>query len=210
MKTFTKLAAAAAISLASSGAFAVTADTDTSSLTGSTIGATSATATLDVGLNIGDLVALTGLDGLQFPNLTTVGASVGDFVTDNVCAYSTTPTAILGGSAGGYFLTATSLYDTSIVTIGGTQTATASDMAMGYFDGTTWSYIPYLLEYNDGFNIGTLTQGIQTEFSEANQTDPTCGGGFPHAFEATISAANVNAVGAGIYLDTVTILVEAL
>ena len=35
MKKFTKLAAAAAITLASSSVFAVTADTDTSSLTGS-------------------------------------------------------------------------------------------------------------------------------------------------------------------------------
>lgn len=146
-----------------------------------TLGGTS-TGTIDIDVNVGDQIQITALQditGTHVPGSPFNGSSP-------ACVYTNNPTGN---------------YD---VTMSSANADAANNFRLN--DGGT--FVTYNATYNDGNSSAAMSSGqINQTFDNANTSSPTCGGTPQSTISISVPAANLDAVGAGTYSDTITILV---
>ncbi len=183
MKTFTKLAAAAAVTaLTASGAIAATNPaTATVNQSGGT-----GLADLIISIDKGELMRISGIDDIY---LGAFAAPLAADATgsDAMCVYTTLP-------SGAYNLTANS----------------ANALGANYRMTDGASFMTYTITWDD--TVGgpvALAHNTPTGFLGANIVSDTCGGGSTGTLGVTVSIANFAAAATnGAYSDTLTLLIE--
>ena len=171
MKKLTKLAAVAALAATSTGAFAATNPA-----------AAGLTSVGDIVVSIikGDLVRVSNLANLVFPNTTSTLVDL--TASDNVCVYST---------LGGYNLVATS----------------PNSVSNEFYMMAGTNSMHYTIEFDDlqGLASGLTHGNVVPGFTTLETTNDTCLGGTNASITATITAADFSAAPAGSYTDLVTL-----
>ena len=141
-----------------------------------------------VSLNIPELVGISGLSDIS---LSTSNMSTPATGNTTACIYTNSQ------NSGQYNITATSASDTS-----STGTFYASN-------GST--KLEYTAKWNDGTTDTTLTSGTTlTNQTGANETSINCSGGSNSTLTVTFETADMQAVPAGNYTDTVTLEVAPI
>lgn len=143
-----------------------------------TLGATS-TGDLAVEITIDGMVSITSIDDITLNPATTSVAAGG---TTDVCVYSNNSTGLYG------------------------ITATSDNPVAGAFNAADGAN---LLPYTVKWGATTLASGTKlSSLTGADSSDPTCGGSSNVTLSVTFAPADMQAVNAAVYTDTITLLLE--
>lgn len=140
-----------------------------------------------------------GTLGSDSTGTTDVSVTIGDLVQVSV-EQDVGLTHTTGSNSNGS--TGVCVYRNSDADVAVTLTsANATGTTFRMADGT--NYIPYAVDFD-----GARDSGTQFIVSDENNTSSNCGGVYSHSLDVQALAADLDAAGAGTYLDTITILVE--
>ena len=139
--------------------------------------------TIDVSVEVVDQIQISGLVDITGP-----------YVPGNDFVGSSPACVFRNGTTGEFDVTVSS------------QNGTGTDFRLN----DTGTFVTYDVTFNDGTS-GAIDMDHavldNTSFDNASNVNPTCGGSAQSTIEITVPDANLGAVGAGTYADTLTILV---
>lgn len=171
--------------LAAATALAALTSTSAFAASDGTLGVDS-TGTIDVLLQKGNLVQISKLTNLDFGIVTAMLPATTNTASGNACVFST---------VGGYQIDVTSAYPSGV------------QLQM---DDGSGNRMDYSLDFNDGTTTQALFPTSSTLHVGGNTVATDCGGApnVNSTITASVTDVQFNAAPAGIYSDTVTLLVS--
>jgi spore coat protein U-like protein len=152
--------------------------------------ADTATGNFDLNIAKNDAVSITGMRTLAIS-----GDNAGQDKTGsiNVCTYATTPNYQI---------------DINSLAVGGPSAAVTTRFDA---DDGTGKLMNYDVKWNDRTNNWDFNDNLDPSQTGAspNTTDPTCGGGTNTTITVTVRNSDFNKVRAGIYTDTLEVIITA-